>query len=156
MCARPLPSVRHNFCFVLWATCFISAQGQVIDGAYPKMRIAINAQVDVLGEVPDEVFAMNNSEPMGDYALEEPWSWAKRVYFRIDPTENKELDAITDERGALSLADVVNAALDADEVTQFDDLTFRAPVMAAEHRIMGVKLFLAAASHTRASVGSRR
>ncbi|MBK6775589.1 MAG: toxin-antitoxin system YwqK family antitoxin [Flavobacteriales bacterium] len=102
---------RLLFLLVLVRAAALGGGQVVLDGHFIAERWLVNAAVDPVS-IDDMGMVMDHCEPVRDYALDEPYQWVKRVYHRIEPSENPDLASIGAGDVNSSLAQVIDAAID--------------------------------------------
>lgn len=96
-----------------------------LDGLFINERWLLNAEASLLDyRGVDRSLTFEGAERIRTYALDEPYYWVKRVFYRIDPKDNSALTETNLADSILPFTTIVNEALAAGHVTFYKDLDY--------------------------------
>lgn len=126
--------IPRALAFIVLFSCFGHCLAQLaLDGPYINERFLLNADASILYReaVPPEL--ERHSAPLRLYALDEPYYWLNREYFRVSLDENPALTERAPEDSILPLIDIINLGLDSDLVF-YGDMGYNGPCDTADRR----------------------
>lgn len=117
----------------LFGSIRICSAQLALDGPYINERFLLNADASILYReaVPPEM--ERHAAPLRLYALDEPYYWLNRVYFRVSLEDNPALTERAPQDSILPLIDIINLGLDSDLVF-YGDMGYSGPCDAADRR----------------------
>jgi len=104
-----------------------------LDGPYINERFILNADASILYReaVPPEL--ERHGTRLRIYALDEPYYWLNRLFFRVSLHENPALTEHAPQDSILPLIEIINLALDSDLVF-YGDMGYSGPCDPADRR----------------------
>ena len=112
-----------------------------LDGPYINERFTLNSDASILYRegVPPKL--ERHGTRLRTYALDEPYYWLNRVYFRVSLEENPALTEHAPQDSILPLIEIINLALDSDLVF-YGDMGYSGPCDSADRRAISPSPFL--------------
>lgn len=104
-----------------------------LDGPYINERFVLNADASILYREGVPPVMESHGTPLRLYALDEPYYWLNRVYFRVSLDENSALTERAPQDSILPLIDIINLGVDSDLVF-YGDMGYNGPCDTADRR----------------------
>ena len=132
---------RTQLAIVLFISARLCVAQLALDGPYINERFMLNADASILYReaVPPEL--ERHGSRLRTYALDEPYYWLNRVYFRVSLEENSALTEDAPQDSILPLIEIINLALDSNLVF-YGDMGYSGPCDSADRRAISPSPFV--------------